>query len=71
MGTEHDEIMQALNRISDSAEMAAANSGEDPMNSEMRNAFRDLQVGVDEALKRLDNIENHLGIVPNDELEDE
>ncbi|HRV59326.1 MAG TPA: hypothetical protein P5138_01730 [Solirubrobacterales bacterium] len=71
MSAEHDEIMRALKAIQDSAEMAAANSGEDPMTSEMRNAFGDLRAGLDEALKRLDNIENHLGIVPNDELEDE
>lgn len=71
MSTEHDEIMKALKRIQDSADSAASYASEDRTPLEIRDLLDDVKADLRETLKRLDNIEHHMGIVPHDELEDE
>ena len=70
MADEHEEVMKALAAVQDSADSAAAFASEEKVPLEIRDALDDLRSDMHEALKRLDNIERHMGIVPPDELED-
>ena len=68
MSAEHDEIMGALKAVQDSADTAAINASEEKFPLEMRDLLDGLSNDMREALKRLDNIESHMGIVPSEDL---
>ena len=71
MSDQHEEILKAIAEVQESADSAASYASEERVPLEVLNRFDDLSRDLREALKRLDNIERHMGIVPPEELEDE
>lgn len=71
MSTEHEQIMKALAKVQDAADSAASYASEEKVPLEIRDALDYLCQEMQETLKRLDNIERHMGIVPHEELEDD